>query len=140
MSLQRGASPGGSSRKRTTPYRRQEYDLSTLLKGIIMVEKNNAGAGAGNQAATQAQHVDAERQRRENNPAGRSDALSNQQPDPASDASVQSERQPTPVQQPDTRLNDSQQAGSLPAAAVQGAPPGHHASAGHQSDKADPTR
>jgi hypothetical protein len=134
MSLQRGASPGGSSRKRTTPYRRQEYDLSTLLKGIIMVEKNNAGAGAGNQAATQAQHVDAERQRRENNPAGQSNALSNQQPDSATDASMQSACQPTPVQQPDTRVNESHEPGSLSAADVQGGIPGPHASAGRQSN------
>ena len=99
-----------------------------------MVEKNNAGAGAGNQAATQAQHVDAERQRRENNPAGQSNALSNQQPDLPTDASVNSACQPTPVQQPDTRVNESHEPGSLSAADVQGGIPGQHASAGRQSD------
>jgi hypothetical protein len=104
------------------------------LKGFIMVEKNSAGPGAGNGGSAHAQHIDAERQRRENNPAGRSDALSNQQPDPASDASVQSECQPTPVQQPDTRLNDSHEPGSLSAADVEGGIPGQHAGAGRQSD------
>jgi hypothetical protein len=104
------------------------------LKGFIMVEKNSAGPGAGNGGSAQEQQIDAERQRRENNPAGRSDALSNQQPDPASDASVQSERQPTPVQQPDTRLNDSHEPGSLSAADVEGGIPGQHAGAGRQRD------
>ncbi|MBD8563335.1 hypothetical protein IFU01_03520 [Oxalobacteraceae sp. CFBP 8763] len=99
-----------------------------------MVEKNSTGMDAGNGGSTQAQHVDAERQRRESNPAGQSDALSNQQPDPASDASVQSERQPTPVQQPDTRLNDSHEPGSLSAADVEGGIPGQHAGAPRQSD------
>ena len=134
MSLRRGASPGNSSRKRTTPYRRQEYDLSTLLKGIMMVEKNNVDAGTGNQSSAQAPHLEAERQRRENNPAGQSDALSNQQPGSATDASVQSACQPTPVQQPDTRVNESHEPGSLSAADVQGGIPGPHASAGRQSD------
>jgi len=105
-----------------------------------MVEKNNAVAGAGNQGGKQAPHGDAEHQGRGDMPARKSDSLPNQQRDLASDASEQSACQPTPVQQPDTRLNDSQQAGSLPAAAVQGGTPGHHASAGHQSDKADPMR
>ena len=104
-----------------------------------MIEKNNAVAGAGNQGGTQAQHVDAERQSEEN-PTLQSDSLSSQHRVLAPDASLESARQPTPVQQPDTRLNDSQQAGSLPAAAVQGGTPGQHASAGRQSDKADPTR
>jgi hypothetical protein len=99
-----------------------------------MVEKNSAGPGADNGGSAQAQHIDAERQRRENNPAGRSDALSNQQPDPASDASEQAECQPTPVQQPDTRLNDSHEPGSLSAADVEGGIAGQHASAGRQSD------
>ena len=105
-----------------------------------MVEKNNAIACAGNQGGTQAQHGDAEHQGRGHMPARRSDSLSSQQRDLATDALEPSARQPTPVQQPDTRLNDSQQAGSLPAAAVQGGTPGQHASAGRQSDKADPTR
>ena len=105
-----------------------------------MVEKNNAVAGSGNQGGTQAPHGDAEHQGREDMPARKSDSLPNQQRDLASDPLEPSARQPTPVQQPDTRLNDSQQAGSLPAAAVQGGTPGQHASAGRQSDKADPTR
>lgn len=99
-----------------------------------MVENNNAGAGAGNQGAKQAQHVDAERQRCENNPAGKSDSLSDEQSHAASDASVQAERQPTPVQQPDTRVNESHEPGSLSAADVQGGVPGQHAGAGRQSD------
>jgi len=99
-----------------------------------MVEKNSAGMDAGNGGSAQAQHIDAERQRRESNPAGQSDALWNQQPNPASDAAVQSERQPTPVQQPDTRLNDSHEPGSLSAADVEGGIPGQHASAQRQSD------
>ncbi len=99
-----------------------------------MVEKNSAGPGAGNGGSAQAQQIDAERQRRQSNPARRSDALSNQQPDPASDASVQSECQPTPVQQPDTRLNDSHEPGSLSAADVEGGIPGQHAGAARQSD------
>jgi len=104
------------------------------LKGIIMVEKNSAGPGAGNGGSAQAQHIDAERQRRESNPAAQSDALSNQQADSAPDASVQSECQPTPVQQPDTRLNDSHEPGSLSAADVKGGIAGQHAGAGRQSD------
>jgi hypothetical protein len=104
------------------------------LKGIIMVEKNSAGPGAGNGGSAQAQHSDAERQRRESNPISESDALSNQQADSASDAAVQSERQPTPVQQPDTRLNESHEPGSLSAADVEGGIPGQHAGAGRQSD------
>jgi hypothetical protein len=99
-----------------------------------MVEKNSAGAGAGNGGSAQAQQIDTERQRREISPAGQSDALSNQQPDRASDASEQAECQPTPVQQPDTRLNDSHEPGSLSAADVEGAIPGQHASAGRQND------
>ena len=99
-----------------------------------MVEKNSAGMDAGNGGSAQAQHIDAERQHRESNPAGQSDALSNQQPDPASDAAVQSECQPTPVQQPDTRVNDSHEPGSLSAADVEGGIPGQHAGAGRQSD------
>ena len=99
-----------------------------------MVEKNSAGPGTGNGGSAQAQQIDAERQRRQSNPARRSDALSNQQPDPASDASVQSECQPTPVQQPDTRLNDSHEPGSLSAADVEGGISGQHAGAGRQSD------
>jgi len=98
-----------------------------------MVEKNSAGTVAGNGGSAQAQHIDAERQRRENNPAGQSDALSNQQPDAAPDASAQSERQPTPVQQPDTRVNESHEPGSLSADEVQGGIPGQHTSAGRQS-------
>ena len=105
-----------------------------------MIENNNAGPGAGNQGGTQAQHGDAERESREHNPDRQSDSLSTQQSDLAPDASVQSARQPTPVQQPDTRLNDSQQAGSLSATYVQGGTPGQHASAGRQSDKNDPPR
>lgn len=89
-----------------------------------MVEKNSAGPGAGNESGMREGHIDAERQRRESNPAGQSDALSNQQPDPASDASEQLQRQPTPVQQPDTRLNESHEPGSLSAADVQGGLPG----------------
>jgi hypothetical protein len=104
------------------------------LKGIIMVEKNSAGPGAGNGGSAQAQHSDAERQRRESNPISESDALSNQQADSASDASVQSECQPTPVQQPDTRVNESHEPGSLSATEVQGGIPGAHASAARQSD------
>jgi len=99
-----------------------------------MVEKNNVDAGTGNQGSAQAPHLEAERQRRENNPAGQSDALSNRQPDSATDASVQSACQPTPVQQPDTRVNESHEPGSLSAADVQGGIPGQHASAGRQSD------
>lgn len=99
-----------------------------------MVEKNSAGPGAGNEGSAQAQHIDAERQRRESNPAGQSDALSNQQADSAPDAAVQSECQPTPVQQPDTRLNDSHEPGSLSAADVEGGIPGQHAGAARQSD------
>lgn len=99
-----------------------------------MVEKNSAVPGAGNGGSAQAQHIDAERQRRESNPVGQSDALSNQQPDSVPDASVQSERQPTPAQQPDTRLNDSHEPGSLSAADVEGGIPGQHASAARQSD------
>jgi len=99
-----------------------------------MVEKNSAGAGAGNGGSAQAQHIDAERQRRESNPAGQSDALSNQQPDRASDASEQAECQPTPVQQPDTRLNDSHEPGSLSAADVEGGIRGQHEGAGRQGD------
>ena len=99
-----------------------------------MVEKNSAGPGTGNGGSAQAQQIDAERQRRESNSAAQSDALSNQQPDPASDASVQSECQPTPVQQPDTRLNDSHELGSLSAADVEGGIPGQHAGAARQSD------
>lgn len=105
-----------------------------------MIEKNSAGPGAGNGGSVQAQQIDAERQRRENNPAGQSDALSNQQADSAPAASVQSEqseRQPTPVQQPDTRVNESHEPGSLSAAEVQGGIPGQHASAGGQSGKND---
>jgi hypothetical protein len=102
-----------------------------------MVEKNNAGTGAGNGGTAQAHDIDAERQRRESNPPGQPDALSSQQPDPALDASMQSERQPTPVQQPDTRLNESHEPGSLSAADVQGGLPGQHASAGRQIDKND---
>ena len=89
-----------------------------------MVEKNNIVPGAGNESGMREGHIDAERQRRESNPAGQSDALSNQQPDPASDASEQLQRQPTPVQQPDTRLNESHEPGSLSAADVQGGLPG----------------
>ena len=99
-----------------------------------MVEKNSAGMGAGNGGSAQAQHIDAERQRRESNPAGQSNALSNQQADRASDASEQAECQPTPVQQPDTRLNDSHEPGSLSAADVEGGIPGQHAGAARQSD------
>ena len=99
-----------------------------------MVEKNSAGAGAGNGGSAQAQHIDAERQRRESNPAGQSDSLSDQQSHAASDASVQAERQPTPVQQPDTRVNESHEPGSLSAADVEGGIPGQHAGAGRQSD------
>ena len=99
-----------------------------------MVEKNNAVPGAGSESGMREEHIDAERQRRENNPAGQSDALSNQQADSAPAASGQSERQPTPVQQPDTRLNDSHEPGSLSAADVEGGIPGQHASAGRQSD------
>jgi len=99
-----------------------------------MVEKNSAGPGAGNGGSAQAQQIDAERQRRESNPVAQSDALSNQQPDRASDASVQSECQPTPVQQPDTRVNDSHEPGSLSAADVEGGIPGQHAGAARQSD------
>jgi hypothetical protein len=99
-----------------------------------MVEKNSAGPGADNGGSAQAQHIDAERQRRESNPGAQSDALSNQQPDSVPDAAVQSECQPTPVQQPDTRLNDSHEPGSLSAADVEGGIPGQHASAGRQSD------
>ncbi|MBB6133543.1 hypothetical protein HD842_001654 [Massilia aurea] len=99
-----------------------------------MVEKNSAGAGAGNGGSAQAQHIDAERQRRESNPAGQSNALSNQQPDRASDASEQAECQPTPVQQPDTRLNDSHEPGSLSAADVEGGIRGQHEGAGRQGD------
>jgi len=99
-----------------------------------MVDKNSAGPGAGNGGSAHAQHIDAERQRRESNPAAQSDALSNQQPDSVPDAAVQSECQPTPVQQPDTRLNDSHEPGSLSAADVEGGIPGQHASAGRQSD------
>jgi len=99
-----------------------------------MVEKNSAGPGAGNGGSAQAQHSDAERQRRESNPAGQSNALSNQQPDSVPDAAVQSECQPTPVQQPDTRLNDSHEPGSLSAADVQGGLPGQHEGAARQSD------
>lgn len=99
-----------------------------------MVEKNNAGPGAGNQGGTQAQPVDAERQRRENNPARQSDSLSNQQSDLAPDAPLKSECQPTPVQQPDTRVNESHEPGSLSAAEVQGGVPGPHASAGRRRD------
>ncbi|GAA0425762.1 hypothetical protein ACFOY5_14375 [Massilia aurea] len=99
-----------------------------------MVEKNSAGPGADNGGSAQAQHIDAERQRRESDPAGRPDALSNQQADSVPDAAVQSECQPTPVQQPDTRLNDSHEPGSLSAADVEGGIPGQHAGAGRQSD------
>ena len=99
-----------------------------------MVEKNSVGPGAGNGGSAQAQHIDAERQRRESNPAGQSNALSNQQPDSATDASVQSACQPTPVQQPDTRVNESHEPGSLSAAEVQGGIPGAHAGAARQSD------
>ena len=99
-----------------------------------MVEKNSAGPGAGNGGSAQAQQIDAERQHRESNPAGQSDALSNQQADSGPDAAVQSECQPTPVQQPDTRLNDSHEPGSLSAADVEGGIPGQHAGAGRQSD------
>ena len=102
-----------------------------------MVEKNSAGPGAGNGGSAQAQQIDAERQRRENNPAGQSDSLSNQQAASASAASGQSERQPTPVQQPDTRVNESHEPGSLSANEVQGGIPGPHASAGRESDKSD---
>jgi len=102
-----------------------------------MIEKNSASPGAGNGGSAQAQQIDAERQRRENNPAGQSDALSNQQADSAPAASVQSERQPTPVQQPDTRVNESHEPGSLSAAEVQGGIPGQHAGAGGQSGKND---
>jgi len=105
-----------------------------------MVEKNNAIAVAGNQDGKQAPHGDAAHQVLEDMPARQSESSSSQHRVLAPDASVESARQPTPVQQPDTRLNDSQQAGSLPAAAVQGGTPGQHASAGRQSDKADPTR
>ena len=105
-----------------------------------MVDKNNAVAGAGNHSGTQAPHGDAEHQGREDMPARQSESSSNQQRDLASDPLEPSASQPTPVQQPDTRLNDSQQAGSLPAAAVQGGTPGQHASAGRQSDKNDPPR
>lgn len=105
-----------------------------------MVEKNNADAGTGNQSSAQAPHIDVERQHRENNPAGQSDALSNQQPDLATDASVNSACQPTPVQQPDTRVNESHEPGSLSAADVQGGIPGQHASAGRQSDWNDTRR
>lgn len=90
-----------------------------------MAENNNAGPGSGNQGGTQEQHIEGKRQRRENNTARQVDSLSNQQSDSAPDASVQSERQPTPVQQPDTRLNESQQPGSLSAAEVQGGTPGN---------------
>lgn len=89
-----------------------------------MVEKNSAGTGAGNGGSVQAQHVDAEHQRREHNPTGQSDSLSNQQSDGVTDASKQSECQPTPVQQPDTRLNESHEPGSLSAADVEGGLPG----------------
>ena len=99
-----------------------------------MVEKNSAGPGAGNGGSAQAQLIDAERQRREINPISESDALSNQQADSAPAASVQSECQPTPVQQPDTRLNDSHELGSLSAADVEGGIPGQHAGAARQSD------
>ena len=99
-----------------------------------MVEKNSAGAGAGNGGSTQAQHVDAERQSRDNGLAGQPGPLSNQPVDSAPDTSVPAERQPTPVQQPDTRVNESHEPGSLSAADVQGGIPGQHASAGRQSD------
>ena len=102
-----------------------------------MVEKNSAGPGAGNGGSAQAKHIDAERQCRENNPAGQSDSLSDQQADSAPAASVQSERQPTPVQQPDTRLNESHEPGSLSASEVEGGIPGQHTSAGRQSNKND---
>jgi len=102
-----------------------------------MIEKNSAGPGVGNGGGAQAHQNDAECQRRENNPAGQSDALSNQQADSAPAASVQSERQPTPVQQPDTRVNESHEPGSLSAAQVQGGITGPHASAGGQSGKND---
>ena len=101
-----------------------------------MVEKNNAGPGSGNQGSTQEQHIDAER-RHENNPARQADSLSSQQPDSAPDAPVPSELQPTPVQQPDTRLNESHEPGSLSASEVEGGIPGHHTSAGRQSNKND---
>jgi hypothetical protein len=99
-----------------------------------MVDKNSAGPGAGNGGSAHAQHIDAERQRRESNPAAQSDALSNQQPDSVPDAAVQSECQPTPVQQPDTRLNDSHEPGSLSAADVEGGISGQHVGAARQSD------
>jgi len=102
-----------------------------------MAEKNNAGTGADNQGSTQTQHIDAEGQSRENDPAGQSDSLSDQQVDPAPDASMQSERQPTPVQQPDTRVNESHEPGSLSAAEVEGGIPGQRESAGRQSGKSD---
>lgn len=105
-----------------------------------MIENNNAGPGAGNQGGTQAQHGDAERESHEHNPDRQSDPLSPQQSDLAPDASVQSARQPTPVQQPDTRLNDSQQAGSRSAGDVQGGTSGQHASAARDGDQNNPTR
>jgi hypothetical protein len=99
-----------------------------------MVENNHPSPLAGNGGSTQAQHVDAERQSRDNGLAGQPGPLSNQQVDSAPDTSVPAERQPTPVQQPDTRLNESHEPGSLSAADVQGGIPGSHAVTGCQSD------
>ena len=97
-----------------------------------MVENNNAGPGSGDQGGTHEQDVDVGRQSHRDDADYQSDPASNQQSDPAFGASVQSVasvasvasgRQPTPVQQPDTRLNESQQAASLSAADVRGGMP-----------------
>lgn len=100
----------------------------------MMVEKNNAGPGSGNLGSIQAQQVEAGRQVHGEDGASASDSSSDQPSDATPAASEQSERQPTPVQQPDTRLNESHSPGSLPAAEVQGGLTGQHATLARQSD------
>jgi len=99
-----------------------------------MVEKNNAGPESGNLGSIQEQHVEAGPPTHGNDGASQSDSFSDQPSDSTPAASEQSERQPTPVQQPDTRLNESHEPGSLPAAEVQGGLSGQQATAGRQSD------
>lgn len=99
-----------------------------------MVEKNNVGPESGNLGSIQEQHVEAGPPTHGNDGASQSDSFSDQPSDSTPAASEQSERQPTPVQQPDTRLNESHEPGSLSVADVQGGLSGQHTTAGRQSD------
>jgi hypothetical protein len=105
-----------------------------------MVSQKEQDSRSGNQGGTHEQHVEAGRQSHKNDASRQSGSGSNQQSGAASRGSQQSTRQPTPAQQPDTRLSESKQADLQSGAGVQGGTPEQHAAAGRQSHKNDKNR